>query len=71
MLHDDAGWWTPPVTCGLLPGVERGLALDEGRVQERVLTVTGLRTSLARGEELWFLNSVRGWRRAELLPNVP
>ena len=66
VLHDDDGWWTPPVTCGLLPGVERGLALAEGRVQERVLTVDALRVALAGSGELWFLNSVRGWRRAKL-----
>nr|WP_232531325.1 chorismate-binding protein [Microlunatus antarcticus] len=66
-LHDADGWWTPPVSCGLLPGVERGLALAAGRVQERLLTVADLRTSLAGGAELWFLNSVRGWRRAELV----
>jgi hypothetical protein len=67
-LRDDDGWWTPPVSCGLLPGVERELALADGRVRERVLTVPQVREALARGGELWFLNSVRGWRRATLLP---
>jgi len=70
-VRDADGWWTPPVSCGLLPGVERSLALAQGRVRERVLTVTGLRAALAAGGELWFLNSVRGWRRARLLASAP
>ena len=69
VLHDGDGWWTPPVSCGLLPGVERELAIATGRVRERVLTVAQVRDALARGGELWFLNSVRGWRRATLLPD--
>jgi para-aminobenzoate synthetase / 4-amino-4-deoxychorismate lyase len=67
VLHDTDGWWTPPVTCGLLPGVEREVALREGRLRERVITFDGLREVLSEGGELWFLNSVRGWRRATLL----
>ncbi len=70
-VHDADGWWTPPVTCGLLPGVERGLALVEERLRERVLTVSGLNDTLAQGGELWFLNSVRGWRRARLHDPLP
>jgi len=65
-VRDADGWWTPPAACGLLPGVERGLALAQGRLAERVLTVADLPAILAEGGELWFLNSVRGWRRAEL-----
>ena len=66
-LRDADGWWTPPVACGLLPGVERALALADGRLRERVLTVADVRAALAAGGELWVLNSVRGWRRAALL----
>ena len=65
-LHDADGWRTPPVACGLLPGVERAVALRDGRLQERMITVAELRASLAQGGELWFLNSVRGWRPATL-----
>jgi para-aminobenzoate synthetase/4-amino-4-deoxychorismate lyase len=61
------GWWTPPVSCGLLPGVERRLAVADGRLRERVLTVQDVQEALAAGGELWFLNSVRGWRRTRLL----
>ena len=65
-LRDADGWWTPPVACGLLPGVERALAIADGRVRERVIDVEELQAALAGGGELWFLNSVRGWRRALL-----
>ena len=65
-VRDADGWWTPPVTCGLLPGVERRVALDQGRLRERVLTVDDVRVALAAGGELWFLNSLRGWRPAVL-----
>jgi branched-subunit amino acid aminotransferase/4-amino-4-deoxychorismate lyase len=42
--------WTPPLSCGCLPGVTRELLLDEirvpeYRVSERVLTVDDLRTA--------------------------
>jgi para-aminobenzoate synthetase/4-amino-4-deoxychorismate lyase len=61
VLHDEEGWWTPPVECGLLPGVLRAELLAEGRVRERVIRPEEL-TDAA----LYLINSVRGWRRAEL-----
>ncbi len=67
-LRDGDGWWTPPVSCGLLPGVERALGLADGRVRERVLTVAEVQRALHRGGALFFLNSVRGWRPAALAP---
>ncbi|MCO5112371.1 MAG: aminodeoxychorismate synthase component I, partial [Burkholderiaceae bacterium] len=33
----DGRWVTPPLSCGLLPGVGRAVALREGRVQEAVV----------------------------------
>ena len=50
---------TPPLTCGLLPGVLRGELLEQGKIAERVLYPDDLK----RAEELWLINSVRGWRR--------
>ena len=41
----DGRWWTPPLSAGCLPGVERGRLLDAGELQERALT---LRTSPRR-----------------------
>ncbi len=53
---------TPPIGAGLLPGVMRGLLLDEGRVTERVLRPSDL-TAATR---IWLVNAVRGWREARL-----
>jgi para-aminobenzoate synthetase / 4-amino-4-deoxychorismate lyase len=61
-LRLDGRWWTPPTSCGCLPGVERGRLLELGRLHERVLTVADLHAA----DEVAVLNSLRGWRRAEL-----
>ena len=47
---------TPPVECGLLPGVYRAKLLAEGRLAERVLTPADLR----RASKVCLVNSVRG-----------
>lgn len=52
---------TPPVAAGLLPGTLRARLLAEGVVREAPVTVA----ELDRCEELWLVNSVRGWRPAE------
>ncbi|KQR22927.1 aminotransferase class IV [Deinococcus sp. Leaf326] len=49
---------TPPLTAGVLPGVARAAALASGRIVEATL----LRPLLAQAEEVWHLNSLRGWR---------
>jgi para-aminobenzoate synthetase/4-amino-4-deoxychorismate lyase len=53
---------TPPLSCGLLPGVWRQAMLQRGEVVERVVT----RSDLARASGLWFVNSVRGTLPVEL-----
>ncbi len=58
----DGRWWTPPLDCGLLPGVERAALLADGTLAERVIGLG----DLGRAEGLAVLSSVRGWRRAEL-----
>lgn len=55
---------TPPLDCGLLPGVFRAELVDTGLVQERVLT----RADLARVSRLWLVNSLREWIPASLVP---
>jgi len=54
---------TPPVACGLLPGVERARALAEGRAREGVVRLTELKP----GVRLWLISSLRGWREARLV----
>jgi para-aminobenzoate synthetase/4-amino-4-deoxychorismate lyase len=58
----DGEWCTPPRASGCLPGVERGLAIESGRVTERIVTLEALR----RSDDLARLNSVRGWEPAEI-----
>ena len=65
-LHDGDGWWTPPVSCGLLPGVERELGLADGRLRERVLTVR----AAARGAGTRW-RAVVPQQRARLAPGDP
>ena len=54
---------TPPVACGLLPGVERARAIAEGRAREAVVRLGDLKP----GQRLWLLSSLRGVREARLV----
>ena len=55
---------TPPLECGLLPGVFRGLLLARGRVVPRVLRPA----DVARAQRVWLVNSVRGWMPCRMQP---
>ncbi|WP_134321976.1 chorismate-binding protein [Cumulibacter soli] len=52
---------TPPLGCGLLPGVGRAIALADG-VREQVISVAELQTC----DEVWHVNSLRGWNRVQI-----
>lgn len=54
---------TPPLRCGLLPGVMRAELLERGEVVEAVLT----RAELRAASHLWLVNSLRGWVDVELV----
>lgn len=54
---------TPPLSCGLLPGVFREELLARGEIVERIISPD----ELAGAEEVWLINSVRKWRRARLV----
>jgi para-aminobenzoate synthetase/4-amino-4-deoxychorismate lyase len=58
----DGRWWTPPLSSGCLPGVERSRLLADGTLAERTLTTADLR----RAEGLAVISSLRGWRDAVL-----
>jgi para-aminobenzoate synthetase/4-amino-4-deoxychorismate lyase len=58
----DGHWVTPPLRCGLLGGVARAQALQDGRLAEAVIHVD----DLARAQGLAFVNSLRGWIEADL-----
>ncbi len=59
----DGQWVTPPLGCGLLPGVGRALALCEGLLVEAVVRLE----DLPRVQGWVFLNSLRGWIVAEMV----
>ena len=59
----DGRWVTPPLVCGLLPGIGRALALQDGRLIEAVVRVD----DLPRVQGWAFLNSLRGWIGAEMV----
>jgi len=54
---------TPPLSCGLLPGVFRERLLEQGIVRERVILPADVR----RAARAWLVNSVRWWMACELL----
>ena len=56
-------WWTPPLDAGLLPGVGREVALEEGWLTERPIGVG----ELAGAEELALVSDVRGRRAAVVM----
>ena len=58
----DGRWVTPPLSCGLLPGVGRAVALQDGHVVEAVLRVA----DIPRVQGWAFINSLRGWLAATL-----
>ncbi len=63
VIERDGRRVTPPVACGLLPGVFRGHLLARGDIEEQIVTLDELRTS----DRIWIINSVRKWRVAELI----
>lgn len=61
----DGRWWTPPLHCGLLPGVMRARVLASPlNAAEREIS----REMFERIEALMVCNAIRGPVRAELLP---
>jgi para-aminobenzoate synthetase/4-amino-4-deoxychorismate lyase len=62
-VENNGRWFTPPVECGLLPGVyRRHLLATRPEIEERVLTLDDLR----RAEAIYLANAVRGLRRVTL-----
>ncbi|MDP3229048.1 MAG: chorismate-binding protein [Acidovorax sp.] len=58
----DDRWVTPPLSCGLLPGIGRAVALRDGWMTEAVLRVE----DVPRVQNWAFVNSLRGWLSATL-----
>lgn len=66
VLKLDGRLLTPPLCCGLLPGVMRQELLEQQTITEQMLYPQDLQ----RAEEIWLINSVRGWLRAEMMKGV-
>ncbi|WP_160098188.1 aminotransferase class IV [Rhodococcus sp. T7] len=60
----DGVWWTPPLSSGCLPGVERSWQLDRGLMRERILTPS----DLLAAEALAVTSSLKGVLPATLRP---
>jgi para-aminobenzoate synthetase / 4-amino-4-deoxychorismate lyase len=61
----DGKWWTPPLSSGLLPGVMRGVLLEDASLdaRERVLT----REDVLNAQALMITNALRGAVPARLV----
>jgi para-aminobenzoate synthetase/4-amino-4-deoxychorismate lyase len=57
---------TPPVWCGLLAGTFRAQLLDDGAIEEEIVTIDQLSTA----SRVWLINSVREWWPAQLLTHT-
>jgi len=55
----DGELFTPPIECGLLPGVFRNHLLAEGKIKERVITIEEFKNA----KEFFLINSIRKWIR--------
>ena len=55
--------FTPPISCGVLPGVFRAHLLEHGQVSERVIRVEELRDCT----KVFRVNSVRKWQAVHLI----
>ena len=62
----DQYWFTPPLSCGVLPGVARKHIMQEKKVVERVL----IKSDLLGADEVWIGNSVMGLKKVEVDTNV-
>jgi para-aminobenzoate synthetase/4-amino-4-deoxychorismate lyase len=57
---------TPPVQSGLLAGTFRDWLLDQGKIEERTITIKEVK----QASKIYLINSVRKWRKATLVENV-
>ncbi len=56
-------WVTPPLSCGMLPGIGREVLLAQGRLKVQVMRVE----DLPKVRSMAFINSLRGWLDAQLV----
>lgn len=66
---DDGSWLTPPLSAGVLPGVQRAALLQSGRVREAPFS----RDTFRRATRRRISNALRGWRDIQIVdtPTLP
>jgi len=62
VVEIDRRLFTPPISCGLLPGTFRAQLLESGHVEERVIRVEELKDCT----KIFLVNSVRKWQDVDL-----
>jgi para-aminobenzoate synthetase / 4-amino-4-deoxychorismate lyase len=66
LMEKDGRWYTPPILCGLLPGVYRRFLLQvRADLEEKILTLD----DIGNADAVYICNAVRGLRRAEVFEN--
>jgi para-aminobenzoate synthetase/4-amino-4-deoxychorismate lyase len=63
IVEMDGKFFTPPVSCGLLPGAFRAHLLETGQVEERILRAADLKDC----KKIFLVNSVRKWQKVTLI----
>lgn len=66
VIREGARMITPPVCDGVLPGVMRDYLLQDEQLEEESISCE----RLLAADEVWLINSLRGWIRAVVLPEV-
>lgn len=63
IIEKSGRWYTPPIECGLLPGVYRRHLLEtRSNLEERVLNLADLKSA----DAIYICNAVRGLRKVQL-----
>jgi para-aminobenzoate synthetase/4-amino-4-deoxychorismate lyase len=65
VLELDGDWVTPPICCGLLPGIYRSFLLEQGKIKEQIVRLD----DLPRCTRVLLINAVRQQWSATLDPN--
>ncbi len=63
VIQLQGSWYTPPVSCGLLPGTYRAWLLQQGKLQERILDLADLQMA----ERVFWINSVRKMQEVQVV----
>jgi len=61
-VETDGVLWTPPVSCGLLPGTQRAWLLDQGRMRERAIGIQ----EVLESPNIYLMNSLRSIHKVRL-----